>query len=319
MPIKFLAKNKALLSKIHLFHSVDLESIEVYLEACIEKNIAAHEVLLSPQQQNQHIYILLSGVLQVHLDSLDNPPLNKIEEGECVGEVSIIDSQEPSAYVVAETDVKLLVLSQATIWAMVNVSHMVAKNLLYILTKRLRHGHSVIADGVELQKQLQHHAVVDGLTGIHNRRWFDETISRKIQHSRLSEKALCLVLIDIDYFKSFNDSFGHLAGDRVICAVADVLLNNMRGDDMLARFGGDEFIVALTDTELVQALRIIQRIKNLIGHLSVYDDNRLLPVINITAGISRLEAKDTAASFFKRTDQALYEAKNKGRDCIVAV
>ncbi len=317
---KSFLENRAKLANIQLFDCVDIATIEFYLEKCDTKNITINEVLLSPQQQNDNIYILLQGKLRVHLDSLEHPVLNYIKEGECVGEVSIIDSQEPSAYVVADTDAELLVLSQNILWAMVNISHTIAKNLLYVLTRRLRHDHGVISDNVELQRQLQHHAVIDGLTGIHNRRWFDACLAEKIKTCQENAQALSLLLVDIDYFKNFNDTFGHLAGDKVICAVADVLSLALQHDDLLARFGGDEFVIALHDSSEAVARRIATRLKQKIAALTVNDhQNQPLPKISITIGISVLSAGDNDASLFERTDKALYAAKEKGRDCIASL
>ena len=192
------------LKDMSLFRDVSLKCIDRYLACCFEKQICSGDILLSPETQNQHIYLLLSGLLRIHLGTPDSEPINYVHSGECVGEISIIDQLEPSAYVIAENNVRLLVIPQETFWEMVEASHTVAKNLLYILTRRLRHGHGIISNDRELQKQLQQDAMIDGLTGVHNRRWLDKILRRRIQRSLQIRQPLCLMLIDIDRFKSFN-------------------------------------------------------------------------------------------------------------------
>lgn len=305
------------ISAAELFQYADMESLEGYLENCGEKHLQAGDILLSPERDNQNIYILLSGRLNIHLNSIKTPPLTQVGAGECLGEISIIDRQDPSAYVVAETPAKLLVIHQDILWAMVNASHMVAKNLLYILTRRLRHGHEVIMDGIKLQTQLQHHAVIDGLTGLHNRRWFDDAIERKLKRSNVNGGTLCLLLVDIDHFKVFNDEFGHLAGDQVLRAVAGVLNTSMRPDDMTARFGGDEFVIILPDTEATEAFDIAERLRQDISGLSVsFGEQPHLRAVTVSLGISSLQPNDSVETLFQRADDALYQAKQQGRDCI---
>lgn len=309
-----------LLAKIQLFLGVSMESIQGCLSNCSEKIIQEGKVLLSPKKENRNIYILLEGVLGIYLESLDDPPLNIIRVGECVGEMSIIDDTVPSAYVVAEERCRLLVLPRDIAWDMVNASHRVAKNLLHVLTRRLRYDHGVINEGAKLQKQLKHHAIIDGLTGIHNRRWFNDAFGRKIKRSLSAGMKLCFLVIDIDHFKSFNDQFGHLAGDRVICSVAETLMDNMRPNDMLARFGGDEFVVVLPETDKPEAMGIAERIRKEVEDLSVnYGLSRELPSVTTTIGLACLDDKDDADSLFERADKALYQAKAQGRNCVVCL
>jgi len=304
-------------AKIEMFKSVLLPELADSLHDCERKKVSAGTVLLSPEQGNQHIYILLSGALRVHINTLDSPPLNFIKPGECVGEMSIIDQLQPSAYVVAEEESCLLSLPQKVLWSIIDTSPLVARNLLYILTRRLRHEHNVLADSVERQKRWQQDASIDVLTGIHNRRWFDEIIKKRIQEHLQVDAPLCLLLVDIDHFKSFNDQFGHLMGDRVLCNVASRLKTHLRKQDLLARFGGDEFIIALPHTLMDSAIEVAKRIKAEAGQLLGHDDEKqALPTVTLTLGLASLKPEDSFQSLFERADCALYEAKNKGRNCV---
>ena len=312
-----LSKEDAtVLAGASLFQYADMASLESYLEHCEEKALQTGEVLLSPNQGNQTIYILLCGRLHVYLDSPKAPPLNHVKPGECVGEISMIDHQRPSAFVVSAEPSRLLGFSQDTVWAMINASHMVSKNLLYILASRLRQGHGVLVDGLKLQTQLKQHAVIDGLTGLHNRRWFDDAMQCKVKYSNSNDSPLCLMLLDIDYFKKFNDEFGHLAGDQVIRAVAGALSASMRPDDMPARFGGDEFAVILPETGIDEALVIGERLRTHVQELSVRLGDQILPAVSVTLGVATMCKGDTVDSLFKRADESLYAAKKRGRNCL---
>jgi len=308
------------LENMGLFRDVSLKCIDRYLGCCFEEQYCSGDVLLSPDKQNQHISLLLSGLLRIHLGTLDSEPISYVHPGECVGEISIIDRLEPSAYVIAETDVRLWVIPQETLWEMVEASHTVAKNLLCTLARRLRQGHGVISNSRELQKQLQQDATIDGLTRIHNRRWFDNIMHRRMQHSLETCRPLCLMLVDIDHFKSFNDQFGHMTGDRILRDIAGILLKKLRANDMLARFGGDEFVLALPETKLQSALEIAEQLRRCAHRLPIRGQQTQIPAtLTISVGISDLRSEDDIESLFQRTDNALYRAKKRGRDCIVCL
>jgi len=309
------------LEETGLFRDVSLESIDRYLVYCFEEEVRSGDMLLSPETENQHIYLLLSGLLRVHLDRLDSEPINYVRPGECVGEISIIDRLEPTAYVVAETDARLWAIPREVFWEMVDASHTVAKNLLYILTGRLRHGQGIIHNNRKLHERLQQEAMIDGLTGVHNRRWFDHVMRERIQCSLETGRPLSLLLIDIDQFKSFNDACGHMTGDRILRNIAKIMLNRLRTEDMLARFGGDEFVLALPETTIENALKVAEELCRGTRALSIRgtQEQPTPTMLTISVGISDLRPEDDVDTLFDRTDKALYQAKDRGRDCIVCL
>ena len=141
-----IIKDKELFSRLHLFWSIPIESVLTFLRDCEEMDLPAGEVLISPDHENNNVFILLSGLLEVRIGSVEALPLVSISVGECVGEMSIIDREYPSAYVVAVENSRLLVINQETLWSMVNASHGVAKNLLITLSSRLRIDNEMISD-----------------------------------------------------------------------------------------------------------------------------------------------------------------------------
>lgn len=307
--------NPNIFKNINLFQYVTFESVAAYLDKCQKKQLQVGDILLSPQKYNQNIYILITGKLRIHLNSIDTQPLNVIDIGECVGEMSIIDSLEPSAYVIAEQHSVVLELNQQTLWEMIDGSHTIAKNLLYILSCRVRHGHGVISDGIEVQKKLQHDAMVDGLTGLYNRRWFNEMFKRQFKRCQTDNIALSVILLDIDYFKKVNDQFGHPIGDLVLIKISELLQRCLRSCDTLARFGGEEFIITLPETALPESLIIAERIRVTVSELSIQDNaQEALPTVTVSLGVAQLAEGDNKQSLIKKADDALYQAKDLGRN-----
>ncbi|MBT9330465.1 GGDEF domain-containing protein [Paracidobacterium acidisoli] len=160
---------------------------------------------------------------------------------------------------------------------------------------------------------LQTLALTDGLTGLLNRRAFEEALQRELTYSNRHGKALGLVLVDLDFFKIINDTYGHPIGDEVIRRVSAVLQCTTRGSDALARFGGEEFTMLLRDTDSMQAAMVAERIRHSIEMM----DN--LPVsLNITAsvGVAVSTFGDTSETLLKHSDEALYRSKRAGRNMV---
>ena len=305
----------AQLSRLNLFHGVSFDSIAAHVEALPEMRLRAGELLLSPGRRNDRVFLLLEGRLRVHLDSLDEPPLLVLAPGECVGEMSIIEEAVTSAFVVAETDCHLLVVDQETLWALVNASHGVARNLLHILSRRVRFDNGVIVDGLASQRRWEHYATVDALTGLHNRRWLDDVLARQLRRSRAAQETLSLIMTDIDYFKNYNDRFGHLAGDRALCALARVLREHLRPSDMAARFGGEEFVVVLPATGEADAVEIAERLRAAVATVPITTpEGQPLPPIAISIGVAGARDEEGPGELLGAVDAALYRAKEGGRN-----
>jgi diguanylate cyclase (GGDEF)-like protein len=134
---------------------------------------------------------------------------------------------------------------------------------------------------------------------------------REVIRALHSDQALCLMMIDVDNFKVFNDQYGHIAGDRVLVAVADALREYLRPTDLIARFGGDEFAVLLPDVQITQARQTAERIRQQIGELS---PPSLVTAITVSIGIADRTSRDDVATLVQRADAAMYDAKEAGRN-----
>jgi diguanylate cyclase (GGDEF)-like protein len=157
-------------------------------------------------------------------------------------------------------------------------------------------------------------ADLDALTGLHNRRYFHETLARECARGHRYNRELSLVVFDIDDFKAINDRIGHLAADAVLAAVAARLQSVVRSADIACRVGGDEFAVILPESKLPDAEQLYRRVQFAVGSRPVETFERL----HLSAGIAELRPDDDATAIFERADEALYQAKEAGKGQVMA-
>jgi diguanylate cyclase (GGDEF)-like protein len=154
-----------------------------------------------------------------------------------------------------------------------------------------------------LAERLEHTARTDALTGLPNRRAWDEELEREILHAARTETPLCMALLDLDYFKQFNDLNGHPAGDSYLKEVASLWRSRLRSADLIARYGGEEFAVLLTATDALQAEKVIETLRECVPLEET-----------VSAGVAQWDGVESGPELFARADRALYEAKRAGRD-----
>lgn len=317
MPASTIEHDINLLSRLQLFRNVELENTALLklLGQCEYRTLDAGEVLLSTKAENHFLYILLKGRLAIQLNLHDDIPLATVEPGECVGEMSIIDSAPPSAQVSATEETEVLAIEQDILWRMVSVSHEIARNLLYIMSERVRYSNLVIADSLEMQRKYQRYASTDALTGLHNRGWLDDAFDRELKRSERDELPLALIMIDVDNFKTYNDDYGHLAGDQVLITVADAIRSPLRPNDLVARFGGEEFAVLLPETTMKNAAIIAERLRDNVSKTDPGKlDDRQLPEVTISLGVAGRQPGYSLDMMIAAADVAMYHAKRNGKN-----
>ena len=165
-----------------------------------------------------------------------------------------------------------------------------------------------------LYEQVQRQAITDGLTGLYNYRYFYESLARELERSKRYDHRFSLIMLDIDHFKQYNDTFGHLEGDAALKAVADVLRDNVRSADIPARYGGEEFIVILPEIARGEAFRAAERIHSVV---EAYPFSRGKVLISLGVA-SYPEDGETAEQLIQVADQCLYQAKLKGGNTVCA-
>jgi diguanylate cyclase (GGDEF)-like protein/PAS domain S-box-containing protein len=172
---------------------------------------------------------------------------------------------------------------------------------------------------LKLKESLKNQSICDALTGLFNRRYMEESLEREFSRANRNKGSLAIVMMDLDHFKRFNDTFGHQAGDTLLRAFGDLLKRNTRGQDIACRYGGEEFALVLTDTTLTGALQRSEILRQQVKQLSVEYAGQLLGAVSISMGVAIFPDHGiTMGDVLRASDQALYCAKREGRDRVSA-
>jgi len=189
-----------------------------------------------------------------------------------------------------------------------------AKNRFVTIADHL----SLAVANINLRESLKRQAIRDPLTNLYNRRFLDEALKNELLRAQRNQQSLAVLMIDVDHFKKFNDSFGHDAGDYTLQQVGKTLLNLVRGEDIACRFGGEEFTVVfpnITNDDLIKrANAILQAVKD----IELMFKNKPLGSITLSIGVASYpEHETTAEGLISAADKALYQAKANGRNQVV--
>lgn len=181
--------------------------------------------------------------------------------------------------------------------------------------------HDASAEITTLKQDLeraQRDALTDGLTGVANRKCFNDTLAAAIEDARANSTALSLIILDLDHFKAFNDSHGHQVGDQVLKLLGQTLVQCVKGQDTAARYGGEEFAVILPNTTLDGAVAVAENIRRSIGEKKLVKKGTVEEIgsITVSAGVSQCAPGDDMEQFVERADRALYKAKELGRNLV---
>lgn len=161
-------------------------------------------------------------------------------------------------------------------------------------------------------------ATKDSLTDLYNKKHFEIDLETFTTLSHRENIPLCLIVLDIDNFKSINDNFGHQIGDKVILEVAKIIKGSIRSYNMPYRIGGEEFAIILPNCKEDRAVQIAERVRKRVEELSIYLDNNKKLNITVSLGVNELQIVDNSTNFFKKTDMALYSAKRTGKNKLVS-
>ena len=180
-------------------------------------------------------------------------------------------------------------------------------------TKRLRQQNKMLREAHQRAEALSRK---DSLTGLATRGWLDETLAQEVERSRRYGSPLSLVMGDLDHFKAVNDAFGHQVGDKVLQNTARALQEAVRMTDLVGRYGGEEFLIVLPSTGLVEAYILAERVRELVKEMTAAS---LAEPVTGSFGVVERQIDETVALVLHRVDGALYEAKRRGRNQVCAV
>ena len=165
----------------------------------------------------------------------------------------------------------------------------------------------------EMEKKLELAAITDGLLGIYNRRYCSQRLQSELYRAKRYQSSFSIILMDIDHFKSINDNFGHDVGDAVLKTVAEAIQHRLRQSDVFGRWGGEEFLLILPETDLSHAAQLAENLRQLVSGLSIEP----LSQVTVSQGVAEFQNSDTELSHIKRADECLYRAKQEGRNRVI--
>jgi diguanylate cyclase len=184
------------------------------------------------------------------------------------------------------------------------------------LNARLKETHREVEELRKEVSRAREDAMIDGLTGLANRRSFDRVLTAILAELPANANGPCLLIADIDHFKGVNDTYGHVFGDKVIRAVATILRDNVKGKDLAARYGGEEFVIILPDTPLSGASSLAESIRKTVAgsRIKRSGTNEIVANVTISFGVARHRSGESERDLLARADQALYQSKQQGRN-----
>jgi diguanylate cyclase (GGDEF)-like protein len=185
------------------------------------------------------------------------------------------------------------------------------RQLAVVLAKQV----ALALGNLKLKESLRNQSICDPLTGLFNRRYMEESLEREFSRANRNKSSVAIIMMDLDHFKRFNDTFGHQAGDALLRAFGDLLKRNTRGQDIACRYGGEEFALVLTDSALPGALQRADILRQQVKQMSVEYAGQLLGAVSISMGVAVFPDHGvTMGDVMRASDQALYTAKREGRD-----
>ena len=298
-----------------LLKDVELDPIMEILQEGVVKEFKKGDVLIEVKQSNRCLYMILAGRVSIQLEPHLNP-IAVLGPGDVVGELSLIDGQLTTAYVVTEVSTRVLELQEPTMSSLLWASPSVARNLLFIMARRLRH-----LTNQELRREHAHYAVrqyaqdtvIDTLTGLYNRRWLDSMLVRELNRSERDHRPLSLLLISIDALEEEAEDAGELESEQILNTIASVLQEITRPGEMLARYGKDEFLTLLPDTDASTGQEVGERLRGAIHQAEITaSDEDSSSYVTVSIGVAELTDGDTADTLLSAVDSALHEARQGG-------
>ncbi|OON63984.1 diguanylate cyclase [Massilia sp. KIM] len=304
---------------LQLFRGEHDPAVAAALAACTVVRLACGQRI--EDGARARLYIVLSGMLEIASNTLtgDDEGTSRILPGESAGEQAVLDDAVNLAAMTALEDCELLVVESDLVWELIDRSNVLARNLLRLLSFRVRAANALLRRRQKLGEFYRQLSLNDGLTGLYNRAWLNEMLPKLVARARQDGAPLSLVMIDLDHFKRFNDTHGHLAGDAALSAAANVIRSALRPSDFAVRYGGEEMLAVLPDTNAELATIVAERLCLRLRAAIVFPDMRLaLPHLTGSFGVACLAPGGDERSLVADADAALYRAKQAGRDRVSA-
>ena len=300
---------------LELFRDETDSTVATMLASCAVVRMAAGRQI--EDGSRPRLYIVLSGQLEVAPDTHaeDDNGTSIVNPGESAGEQAVLDDAANLAAMTALADTELLVIEPELVWELIDTSHVLARNLLRLMSFRIRDANAKLRKRQKLGEFYRQLSLNDPLTGLYNRAWLADMLPKLAARASQDGSPLSVIMIDLDNFKNFNDSHGHVAGDTALGVAADLIRNTLRPSDYAVRYGGEEMMAVLPNTTPQIAAMVAERLRNRLRAAIVFPDMRVpMPHLTGSFGIACLNPGDDAEALVANADAALYRAKEAGRD-----
>ncbi|HEY5993974.1 MAG TPA: GGDEF domain-containing protein [Gallionellaceae bacterium] len=298
----------ALLQESPLFRKVRSSLLAAMLMKTTRVKLTPEQVLLAPGKANDYVYIILSGRLRAQVNVDDTRPLALFGQSECVGEMSMFDDNQVTAFVIAATPCELLAISHADVWTILNESLQASHNMLNILAHRMISSNQLLAESVESLHGYEALDYINHTTGIYNRRWLSENIARLIHRHTMTKQPSSFILVKFMNFAQYDTHFGSLGCDQAQRTIAQTLLRCLRPNDMAAHLSEDQFAVFLPHTEEENVRYVIGRLQEEINQTTIVTPGGdALPPVVLAMGAAKVLPNDTLDSLLARTRAAMSE------------
>jgi diguanylate cyclase (GGDEF)-like protein len=301
---------------LQLFRDAVTPAVTAAIAPCKVVRVAQGEQL--QDSVRARLYIVLSGALGVAAETaMGDGTIERIVPGESVGEQSVLDDAANLATMTALEDTELLVIEPDLLWELIDEHNGVARNLLRMLSFRIRAANALLRRRQKLGEFYRQLSLNDGLTGLYNRAWLADMLPKLVTRARKDTTPLSLVMIDLDHFKHFNDTHGHILGDHALVTAAGVVKDALRPSDFAVRYGGEEMMAILPNTGAQAAMLVAERLCSRLREAPVFTDMRLpLPHVTGSFGLATLHPDQDELALIAAADAALYRAKQAGRNRI---
>jgi diguanylate cyclase (GGDEF)-like protein len=289
-----------------LFQNIDLDRIRDLVESCERVSIPAGERLLEAGTDNDCVYLLLSGELNVYPGGVRLPKHVVLTSGDCVGEMSLIDGNPVSALVVTARDCDLLVVPHDVLWALIDRVPEVARNLLSVMSGRVRHDNLAVVAGHSRSLEFELATKVDAVSGLHNRQWMANAFPRAIERCERDGDPLCLVLIELEGFAAFSDRHGPAVSETAWRAIAAQCADGLRTHDLLARYNETILAILLPFADAEEGRHVAARLSASIASLPLPVANGKTDTIATAFGVASLGPDNSFESLVTTATEALH-------------
>ena len=298
------------LSRLGLFGAVDLEQCSGLLAKCASKSLTPGEMLLYKDQDNHSMYVIVDGHLGMHLQE-DVSAVVILNPGDTVGEMSVIGGQPTSAFVIAQSNCKVLEIPENLLWEFVSSDLNFAKNLMKLFVKRMLDLNRMLYQRLHEEARNKIKAEKDQETGLYNKEWLKETLPYEMTRCAMRNRALSIMVLKIDRYESFIKSYGAYSTNKIFQAIANAVQIQLRGMDMAVKYDEGSIALLLIGTDEIQAENVAKRIHKAINQL-VLSDQKLNEKFTLSIGVAEMTEEDYADLLIGRSQAALDRAANAG-------